>query len=208
MAGAGDERDDQELGTRGMARARAVDERMAGAAGGVDRVAGIPRRNTGVGQAGAGGTVGREGGWRCSGGGGGWPAMLRRRRRWAGGSGGVEKRRKNEVKKVDFCLCKQTLPSAHDLALGKDFFKFKNTHCRVPTDKHSTKNSLIFLKKLCRAPGFDNRQRSLFAECPMSDTRQSMLCRVSFLDTDTRQSIFLFFFISPTKLFVVCCYTM
>jgi hypothetical protein len=71
MAGAGDERDDQELGTRGMARARAVDERMAGAAGGVDRVAGIPRRNTGVGQAGAGGTVGREGGWRCSGGGGG-----------------------------------------------------------------------------------------------------------------------------------------
>ena len=56
---------------------------------------------------------------------------------------------------------------------------------------------------LCRAPSFSTRQRSLFAECLTPDTRQSMLCRV--LSLDTRQSIFYFF---PTKLFVVCSYTM
>jgi hypothetical protein len=35
----------------------------------------------------------------------------------------VEKRRQNEVKKkTGFCLCKHTLSSARDLALGKEFF--------------------------------------------------------------------------------------
>jgi hypothetical protein len=58
---------------------------------------------------------------------------------------------------------------------------------------------------LCRATSFDTRQRSFFAECFTSDTRQSKLCRVPFLDT--RQNIFLFF-IFPTKPFVVWSYTM
>jgi hypothetical protein len=44
---------------------------------------------------------------------------------------------------------------------------------------------------LCRAPGFGTRQRSYFVECLTSDTRQSI-----------------FVFLSLTKLFVVCCYTM
>jgi hypothetical protein len=64
--------------------------------------------------------------------------------------------------------------------------------CRVPTDKHSTKNKFRVFK-------------IYFVECPMSDTWHNMLCRMPFLDT--RQSIFLFF-IFLTKLFVVCCYTM
>jgi hypothetical protein len=60
--------------------------------------------------------------------GGGAPAAaglvvtLLRRRRWLA-KACVESRRKNEVKKkAGFCLCKETLPSARDVALGKDFF--------------------------------------------------------------------------------------
>jgi hypothetical protein len=83
-----------------------------------------------------------------------------------------------------------SLPSARDLALGKDFFNLKiyfaecpvfgtrQRHlCRVPTDRYSAKN------------GF-----RVFAECPTADTRQRSLCRVPSLDT--RQSIFLFFYFS------------
>jgi hypothetical protein len=77
MAGAGDERDDRELGTRGMAGAKAGDERMVVVGGGVDRAMGLPRRNTDDGRARPGGRVGLEGGWRCSGGGGdGWAAAV------------------------------------------------------------------------------------------------------------------------------------
>jgi hypothetical protein len=50
------------------------------------------------------------------------------------------------------------------------------------------------------------RQRVFFAECQLVGTRQRTLCRVSSLDT--RQSIFLFFFILSPKHFVVCSYTM
>jgi hypothetical protein len=44
---------------------------------------------------------------------------------------------------------------------------------------------------LCRGPRVGTRQKGLFAECQIFDTRQRTLCRVSSLDT--WQSIFLFF---------------
>jgi hypothetical protein len=89
-------------------------------------------------------------------------------------------------------LSSTSLPSAHDLALGKDFFNFK-----------------IF-----------------FAECPVPGTRQRGLCRVPpdkhstkvcfrvFENTSpsvirlTLSKVYFYFFILPTKLFVVCSYTM
>ena len=75
-------------------------------------------------------------------------------------------------------LSLSSLTSARDLAHDKDFFNLKihfaecpgsdtrqRRHCRVPTNKHSTKNGFRVLKKI-------------FAECPTSDTRQRLLCRV------------------------------
>jgi hypothetical protein len=114
MAGVGDERDDWEPGTRGMAGARAKDERMAGAGGGVSRAAGLPRRRWNTDDGWPSGRVGREGGRRCFGGGGGW------RRRWAGDGDGW----KNEVKKTPISVYERKL-------------------CRVPAIWHSAKIFLI-----------------------------------------------------------------
>jgi hypothetical protein len=41
---------------------------------------------------------------------------------------------------------------------------------------------------LCREPGFGTRQSSFFGECQTSNTRLSMLCRVSFLDRGSIQN--------------------
>jgi hypothetical protein len=85
-------------------------------------------------------------------------------------------------------LFTRSLPSARDLALGKDFLKI-------------LKYSLLSARSLALG-------KDVFAECPLSktrqrffyyslpsvpwaDTRQRPLCRVSFLDT--RQSTFFLF---------------
>jgi hypothetical protein len=115
-------------------------------------------------------------------------------------------------------------------ALGKVRLSAKSlfTECwTLGTEPHSAKTSLPSVKpsakralgkgpsaaipkltavSLCREPMVGARQRVFFAECPLFGTRQSCLCRVSSLDT--RQSIFLIFFILSPKLFVVCSYTM
>jgi hypothetical protein len=55
---------------------------------------------------------------------------------------------------------------------------------------------------LCREPDFDTRQRRYFAECRPADSRQTMPCRVSYLDT--RQNIFLYlYFFQPNFLWCV-----
>ena len=93
-----------------------------------------------------------------------------------------------------------SLPSAHDLALDKDFFNLKYS---LPSALDLTLGKDVFAE--CRLTS--TRQRSdvgfsnFFAECQPADTRQRLLCRVSSLDT--RQSTFF-----STKLFVVCFYTM
>jgi hypothetical protein len=115
------------------------------------------------------------------------------------------------------------------VALGKVTLSVTTTFTESRTlgiDRHSAKRSLPSVNArqkttldkwpsaaviadgcyLCRAPGTGTRQSSFFAECRPSDTRQTMLCRVSILDT--RQSIFFIFFLFSTKLFVVCSYTM
>jgi hypothetical protein len=95
------------------------------------------------------------------------------------------------------------LPSARDLALGKDFFLIL---------KYALPSAIsLALGKV------------VFAECPLGDTRQRFfyyslpsathltLGKAYFAEcqpADTRQSTFVFFFILPTKFFVVCFYTM
>jgi hypothetical protein len=92
--------------------------------------------------------------------------------------------------------------------------------CRVPVIWHSAKIFFNFKirfaecqiggtrqRRLCRvSPGqhLANILLQFFAECQPAGTRQRLLCRVSFLDT--WQSTFSFF-IFPTKIFVVCSYT-
>jgi hypothetical protein len=101
------------------------------------------------------------------------------------------------------------------VALGKVTLSVTTTFTESRTlgiDRHSAKRSLPSVNArqkttldkwpsaaviadgcyLCRAPGTGTRQSSFFAECRPSDTRQTMLCRVSILDT--RQSIFFIFF--------------
>jgi hypothetical protein len=114
-------------------------------------------------------------------------------------------------------LAKTDLPRA---ALGKVRLSAKNlfTECwtlgtgphsaktRLPSVKHSAKGALskepsaavptLTAVSLCREPMVGTRQRGFFAECQIVGTRQRRLCRVSSLDT--RQSIFLFFFVSQT----------
>jgi hypothetical protein len=109
---------------------------------------------------------------------------------------------------------KTALPSA---ALDKVRLSAKSlfTECwTLGTEPQSAKGALgkgpsVAVQKLtavslCREPTVDTRQRVFFAECQMVGTRQRMLCRVSSLNT--RQSVFLFFFILSPKLFVVCSY--
>jgi hypothetical protein len=100
--GAGDERDDREPGTRGWPKpepgTRGWPEPAVGRPGGGAPSAEHRRWSSGVGRAGPGGRVGREGGWRCSGDRG--VGRLRYDDSGDGaGGGGVEKRSKNEVKK-------------------------------------------------------------------------------------------------------------
>jgi hypothetical protein len=87
-----------------------------------------------------------------------------------------------------------SLPSASDLALGKDFFKI--IKYSLPSARSAALGKDFFaecppLRHSAKIPYY------LFAECLTASTRQSYLCRVSSLDT--RQSIFLFFdFVSQT----------
>jgi hypothetical protein len=77
----------------------------------------------------------------------------------------------------------------------------------LPSVKHSAKGALgkapsavvpkLTAVSLCREPTAGTRQRGFFAECYTVGTRQSILCRVSSLDT--RQSIFLFFLFCLSK---------
>jgi hypothetical protein len=82
--------------------------------------------------------------------------------------------------------------SQHRNTLDKEsFVECQTLGERWRSAKGRQQPSIADDRYLCRAPSFGTRQRSFFAECLTFDTRQSMLCRVSFLDT--RQSIFLFF---------------
>jgi hypothetical protein len=86
----------------------------------------------------------------------------------------------------------------------------------LPSVQHSAKKALgkgpsatvlkLTAVSLCREPRTGTRQRGFFVECQILGTRQRRLCRVSSIDT--RQNIFLFFYILATKLFVLCSYTM
>jgi hypothetical protein len=99
-----------------------------------------------------------------------------------------ERERRERRKKNGRIVYFLTLPSARDLALGKDFFKILKYSLSSAHSAALGKYTLQF-----------------FVECQPAGTRQRLLCRVSFLDT--RQSTFLFFLIFPTKIFVVCSYT-
>jgi hypothetical protein len=91
--------------------------------------------------------------------------------------------------------------------LGKDIFAECRTLGKGGARQRAVSGRLkMTAVNLCRGPRVGTRQRGFFAECQPADTRQRPLNRVPFLGT--RQSIFLFFLILATKLFVVCSYTM
>jgi hypothetical protein len=86
----------------------------------------------------------------------------------------------------------------HRKTLGKDRF----AECQTLDEwrrsaKGHQQSSIADDRYLYWAPSIDTWQRIYFAECLKPDTRQTMLCRVSILDT--RQSIFKFFFFSQPK---------
>jgi hypothetical protein len=95
---------------------------------------------------------------------------------------------------------KKTLPSA---ALDKVMLsaqggtrqrqvcRVSNTRQRGLSANPSAAVPELTAVSLCRESTAGTRQRGFFAECHIVDTRQSTLCRVSYLDT--RQIIFLFF---------------
>jgi hypothetical protein len=87
--------------------------------------------------------------------------------------------------------------------LGKDKFAECHTLGKGALGKGpSTAVPKLTAVSLCREPKSGTRQRVFFAECLKANTRQSFLCRVSYLDT--RQSIFLFFwFCLPNFLWYV-----
>jgi hypothetical protein len=97
--------------------------------------------------------------------------------------------------------------SRHRITLGKEIFAESQT---LGKGRLSAKGrqppSKADGRYLYREPKSGTRQRIFFAECLPFDTRQNRVCRVTFLGT--RQNIFLYFFILPTKLFVVCFYNM
>jgi hypothetical protein len=146
----------------------------------------------------------------------GWPTSLGRHI-WSS-----DQDMNNNMHYQNLALCRVlgALPSAFYRASGKEVFPECRTrqssslgNARVYREqdsqhrktlgerRRSTKGrqqpSIFDCCYLCRASGFGTRQRSYFAECPTSDTRQRMLCRVPFLDT--RQSIYFFF---PQPLFL------
>jgi hypothetical protein len=57
--------------------------------------------------------------------------------------------------------------------------------------KNREQPSIVYGHYLCRAPDVGTRQRGYFTERHPADTRQTMLCRVFYFDT--QQNIFLFF---------------
>jgi hypothetical protein len=70
--------------------------------------------------------------------------------------------------------------------IGKDnFVECQTLSERRRSAKDRQQPSIADGRYLCRAPGFGIRQKSYFPESSTSNTRQSMLCRVSFLDTKT-----------------------
>jgi hypothetical protein len=78
--------------------------------------------------------------------------------RTALGSGGVWHERRHErvrKKRTIELICTRSLPSAHDLALGKDFFLIL---------KYTLSSAL--------EPALD---KAFFAECPPADTRQRLI---------------------------------
>jgi hypothetical protein len=93
---------------------------------------------------------------------------------------------------IDRYSAKRSLPSV-------------NARQKTTLDKWSSAAVIADGCYFCRAPGTGTRQSSFFAECRPSDTRQTMLCRVSIL---TLGKIFFYFFLFSTKLFVVYSYTM
>jgi hypothetical protein len=101
----------------------------------------------------------------------GWPRR-RWRQAWGGerGGGDASSKRRRTGKNTkglsaDLVISITSLPNARDLALGKDFFKFKNILCRVPINKHSTKNVFsVFKKPLPSAPHL-TLGRASFAKC-------------------------------------------
>jgi hypothetical protein len=72
---------------------------------------------------------------------------------------------------------------------AKIFLKFKNILCRVPTIRHSAKSSLLSVSRATLGKDYF----TIFCRVPPS--------------SHSAKYIFIFF-IFPTKLFVVCFYTM
>ena len=127
------------------------------------------------------------------------------RRRVDGGARMAGAVRESEMRegrrKVLHAVYFSSLPSARDLALGKDFFK-----------------SLKYSLSSARSPTLG---KVSFAECPLGGTRQiyfynslpsvnqlalskSCFAECHFL---TLGKVHFYFFILPTKIFVVCSYT-
>jgi hypothetical protein len=74
--------------------------------------------------------------------------------------------------------------SQHRKTLGKDSF----AECQTLDEqrrsaKDRQQSSIDDGRYLCQASGFGTRQKSYFVECLKPDPRQTMLCRVSILDT-------------------------
>jgi hypothetical protein len=108
------------------------------------------------------------------------------------------------------CRVPAALPSAFYRALGKENFAERRTRQSPTLGKeliyrvHDTRHSQALDKDGSRQRAVSGRQ-SLPSVKYLALGKES-LCRVS--SVDTRQSIFLFFLILVTKLFVVCSYTM
>jgi hypothetical protein len=129
----------------------------------------------------------------------GMGAAAATRRRRSEGVGTVSERvRKKKSLPV---LCASALPSARDLALGKDFFNFKirfaecqiegtwqRRLCRVVSGRHLAKVILQF-----------------FAECRPGDTRQRLLCRCHFW---TLGKVHFYFFLFSQPKFLWCVLTL
>jgi hypothetical protein len=74
--------------------------------------------------------------------------------------------------------------SRHRKTLGKEVFaECQTLDERRRSIKDRQQPSIADGRYRCRAPNFGTRQISFFVECLTSDTRQGILCRVSFVDT-------------------------
>jgi hypothetical protein len=124
-------------------------------------------------------------------------------------------KREMRKRKVGRIYIITSLPSARDLALGKDFFNLKTVFAecrrsgtrqrhlyRVPADKHSTKCFFIILKNTLPSVSIRHSAKQTLPSITWADTRHSALCRVSTLDTP--QSIFFFFSFSSQTFCGLC----